>query len=174
MATAHPGHGRGFDTNMTFSSFEADLIKGLPAAFVALIIGVIAASIAYRQYEVARTKLKLDLFDKRYAIFEEIADAILSVAHDGAGPPTGEVGAPFFNLRTKAAFLFGDDVDRYLALLCDRWNELWSLGQPSPGRRATSQEDREKAGEIRAWFNLQISQSAHGVFGKYLSFNGWS
>lgn len=49
-------------------SFYFELLKGVPAAFVALIVGLIAPGIAHRQYHIARAKLKLDLFDKRYAI----------------------------------------------------------------------------------------------------------
>jgi hypothetical protein len=44
-------------------------VKGLPAAFVTLVIGLIAAGIAFRQYRIARAKFKLDLFDRRHAVF---------------------------------------------------------------------------------------------------------
>ena len=43
-----------------------ELIKLTPTAF----LGIIAVYIAFRQYATAKTKIKLDLFDKRYKIYE--------------------------------------------------------------------------------------------------------
>ena len=40
-------------------------MKGMPAAVIAVAGVIITATIAYRQYAVAKAKLKLDLFDKR-------------------------------------------------------------------------------------------------------------
>ena len=56
---------------MNLAQALPDLMKGLPAAFVTLVIGLIAAGIAYRQYRIARAKFKLDLFEKRHAVFLE-------------------------------------------------------------------------------------------------------
>ena len=50
-------------------SLRAEIAKGLLAAFVALVNGLIAAGIAWQRWRVARAKLKLDLFDRRLAIF---------------------------------------------------------------------------------------------------------
>ncbi|MCD6026117.1 MAG: hypothetical protein K0R08_636 [Solimicrobium sp.] len=50
-------------------SLSLELAKGLPAAFVALIVGGIAAGIAWRQYGAAKAKLKFDLFDRRCSNF---------------------------------------------------------------------------------------------------------
>ena len=52
------------------SSIAFELLKGLPAAFVALVIGGVAAGVAWRQMRIAQAKLKLDLFDKRYRLYE--------------------------------------------------------------------------------------------------------
>ena len=49
---------------MSLAQALPELVKGLPAAFVTLVIRSIAAGIAYRQYRIARAKFKLDLFEK--------------------------------------------------------------------------------------------------------------
>jgi hypothetical protein len=49
-------------------SLWRELLKGIPSVFVTLVIGGIAAYIAYRQYKISHAKLKLDLFEKRYEI----------------------------------------------------------------------------------------------------------
>jgi hypothetical protein len=58
-------------THLELATLLPDLAKGLPAAVVTLVIGLIAAGIAYRQYRIARAKFKLDLFEKRHAVFLE-------------------------------------------------------------------------------------------------------
>ena len=47
------------------------LIQGIPAALVTLTVGIVGGLIAYHQSAVAQAKLKLDLFEKRYPIFQE-------------------------------------------------------------------------------------------------------
>jgi biopolymer transport protein ExbB/TolQ len=46
-----------------------EIAKGIPAAFITLVIGCIAAGIAYRQYKVAHARFMLDLFEKRHGIY---------------------------------------------------------------------------------------------------------
>lgn len=45
-------------------------------ASATLIVGVIVAVIAYRQWRVAHEKLILDLFDKRFSIYNDASDAV--------------------------------------------------------------------------------------------------
>ena len=44
-------------------------MKGLPAAIIAAFVGLFLAGISLQQYNVARAKLNLDLFQERYALF---------------------------------------------------------------------------------------------------------
>jgi hypothetical protein len=60
-----------------------EMVKGLPAAFVALVIGAIAAGIAWRQYQVAKARLKLDLFDKRHPIYQQTWEILSEVVING-------------------------------------------------------------------------------------------
>lgn len=48
----------------------------LATAGATLAVGLLVAFIAYRQWAVARTKLKLDLFEKRYALYRRIEKAL--------------------------------------------------------------------------------------------------
>ena len=59
------------------------LVQGIPAGLVTLTVGVVGGLIAHRQATVAEAKLKLDLFEKRYPIFQEIP-----VAHRTPVTPT--------------------------------------------------------------------------------------
>ena len=159
--------------SLNFSSIEADLIRGLPTAFVALVVGMIAAGIAWRQYRVARTKLKLDLFDKRYAIFEETWSILSSVTLNGTtATQNRRMVTPFNNLIPKSGFLFGGDVEDYLNDAAERWAKLWSLELPRQTKPLSPDETRT-AEELRKWFRQEASEGAKKVFGRYLSFDGW-
>ncbi|MGN7875565.1 hypothetical protein ACTJKJ_18545 [Roseateles sp. 22389] len=47
-----------------------EYVKALGAPVVALIAALLAGSIAYRQWSTARSKLKLDLFEKRLKVYD--------------------------------------------------------------------------------------------------------
>lgn len=49
------------------------------------VIAVLGAVIAYRQWRVAQNKLKLDLFDRRFAIFDAARKLIASILASGNG-----------------------------------------------------------------------------------------
>ena len=51
-------------------SISFEWAKSAPTTFAALVIGCIAGYIAFHQWRVAKAKLNLDLFEKRYVIFE--------------------------------------------------------------------------------------------------------
>lgn len=149
-----------------------ELIKGLPAAFVAQVIGLIAAGIAYRQYTVARAKLNLDLFEKRYQIFEKTWGFLSSAVQ--VGPPESGFSSPFDNLVPQASFLFGNQVEEYMRTASRHMTELWMINtraKARPGVMAPEDIAREK--ELLEWFLNQAREGAKQVFGQYLDFSAW-
>lgn len=157
----------------TLGTLCFELVKGMPAAFVALVIGLIAASIAYRQYRVAHAKLKLDLFDKRYTIFLDTWTILSSVVSSGV-QATGGLTTPFNNLIPQAAFLFGSDIENYLTTAVRKWADLWALQVRTQGNGnvVQPQDIAERAG-LERWFIDEATQGAKARFGKYLNFEKW-
>ena len=154
-------------------SIVFELWKGAPAAFVALTIGWIAAGIAYRQYQVAHAKLKLDLFDKRYAIYQETW-RILSEAATTAPLPNHGLYTPFNKLIPQAAFLFGTPVEKYLNKAMDQWASLWLIQTNTQGNgNVVLPNDIAARAELVRWFRQEASQGAKQLFGQYLSFEKW-
>lgn len=79
-------------------------------------IATIAVYIGWRQWTTAREKLVLDLFEKRWAIFEGAEKAAGLVLRDGDvrnNTATRDIAI----LRSKTQFLFGPEVEKYLASL---------------------------------------------------------
>jgi hypothetical protein len=54
-----------------------------------ILIGVLVWWIAYEQWHVNREGLRLDLFDKRHAVFAAVRDFIVSIEREGRVDPNG-------------------------------------------------------------------------------------
>ena len=94
-------------------------LQAIGTPIVAVIAAGIAASIAYRQWktahaavQTAKNKLKLDLFDKRFAVYQAASQLIVHMCDDKTHDNEAVRG-----LLVKfggAEFLFDEDVDNYL------------------------------------------------------------
>jgi hypothetical protein len=153
-----------------FTPIMSDLVKGIPAAIVALTLGVVASLIAYRQYHVARAKLNLDLFDKRYQIFLETWQALSEAAIKPL--ERRAMGTPFNNNIPRARFLFGPDVETYLEKASTHWSQLRAMQtmvESSNGRP----EHAEQLQEIQGWFDAEAQRGVKLKFGMYMNFERW-
>jgi len=145
-------------------------LKVTPTALVALI----AVFVAFQQYNVARGKLKLDLFEKRYAIFLDTWKILSATVSSGTLPQASGLGTRFNNFIPQAAFLFGPEVEAYLNKAASQWAFLYGLqskantasGQLSPSELA-------RQAELEQWFFHEAEQNAKRLFRRYLSFETW-
>ena len=160
-------------TGQDWSAVRLELFKGIPAAVVALVIGAIAAGIAFRQYEVAKAKLKLDLFERRYAIFQQTWAILSETVQEGTRAKKYGLGTPFNNFLPEAAFLFGEPIDRYLREVSTKWTELWALEGERDGQGIARSANVSKTSELKKWFFEQASKGARAQFGPYLNFENW-
>jgi hypothetical protein len=150
------------------------MMKGVPAAFVTLIIGGIAAGITLRQYYVAKAKLKLDLFDKRYSIFHQTWVLLSQAVVGGTREKNYGLATPFNNFLPEAAFLFGPEISAYLDECTKNWAELSGLqAEKSDAVGTDKQKNIARTSEVENWFFDQASKGAKAKFGKYLNFENW-
>jgi len=147
------------------------LVKVLPTAIVALVVGAIAAGVAFRQYRVAEAKLKLDLFDKRYAIFLETWTILSEVVMKGTREKNWGLATPFNNFMPQASFLFGADVADYLSAASKRWTDLRAF--EAEGSTNLTPAQMAQTAELKAWFFRQADVGCKELFGRYLSFERW-
>ena len=150
-----------------------ELLKGVPTAVVALAIGLAAAVIAWRQYRVAKAKLSLDLFDKRYRIFEETWKILSEAVTTGTRTKSYGLGTPFNNFLPEARFLFGKDIADYLDMALKNWSELWSLEAVLASVSGGNQVQIARSAELQRWFAEQASNGVKEKFGPYLNFERW-
>ena len=156
------------DVDCVQGSICFEMMKGVPAGVVTLVIGSIAGVITWRQYQVAKAKLKLDLFDRRYAIFHKTWVILSDVVIKGTREDHHGLATPFNRFLPEAAFLFGPEIFDYLSDLSDKWNELHGL----EGEKNTA-ASIPRTTELTQWFFDEASTGAKAKFGIYLDFQNW-
>jgi hypothetical protein len=154
----------------TAGSLCLELAKGAPAAFVALVIGLVAAGIAWRQHAVAQTKLKLDLFDRRYQVFERAWKFLSEVVQTGPGDGLGDYASEeFTDVIPQAGFLFGGEIQDYLHRVMQKRKELWAIrSRIKSNRCVTPLEDIERQQDLMIWFYEQAVTGVRSKFAPYL------
>ena len=147
------------------------LIPGIPAAIVALTVGIVAGFIARHQAAVAAAKLKLDLFEKRYPIFLETWQIMSEVVFKGTRVRNYGLGNPFSNFIPQAGFLFGKQVEEYLSGAATKWIRLRALESQIGSAQAPAIVE-EKA-NLMDWFDSQAKGGVKQLFSPYLDFEKW-
>jgi len=124
-------------------------------AIAAPIVAVIAAYIAYRQSEIARNKLKLDLFERRMTVYEAVRKTLGKAVTSGALSFEDEI--QYHEGTRSAKWLFGEDVSTYLEK--DFWPKLNELNLHVAMMEGADPKERShhatKKAEVLRWFNDQ-------------------
>ncbi len=134
----------------------------LDIRFVDIATAMIAASIAYvawSQYLLSKSKFKLDLFEKRFKVFE--ATRIFLDAASSSGGPTS---ADFDNFHTGNSgdkFLFDSDISDYLTEIDSKASNI-QIGNCSENLQI----------ESLAWIQKQLG-GLESKFRPYMAFESW-
>ncbi|MFN8709350.1 MAG: hypothetical protein ACK58T_30610 [Phycisphaerae bacterium] len=151
---------------MMFGDFAISVL-GISIAFG-------GAFIAASQLDIARTKLKLEFFDRRYKIYDEAANFISCVLQQEIASARID---EYWRTVQDAEFLLDKQTCAYLAELRDNANALHANESEL---RATKDKDQRvlllgKIETRRKWFMVQ-PQKLRYRFIPYLGFErvGWS
>jgi hypothetical protein len=140
--------------------------------FLTPLIAIIAAWIAYQQFQTNQLKLKFDMFDKRLKVYQALMDFIGFVIN--YPDMKIEEVKKFDVARSESVFLFGKDIREYLQSIRDQAAALTILNsqiqelasnERIPERTQSVNEKLEKID----WFYKQI-EVAQGKFSRYLTF----
>jgi hypothetical protein len=85
------------------------------ASWLALLVSLVVACIAVFNWRTAHQKIVLDVFEKRFAVYEEIM-RIMS-AQTRQSQLDDKDFYEFIHVKDRAKFLFGSDVTTYLKTL---------------------------------------------------------
>jgi hypothetical protein len=106
---------------------------------VAALTAIFVAAVAFLQWRTAQQKAVLDLFDRRFKIYETVKTCVYE-ANRNAGYFNEEREKEFLKVRDDAYFWFGNDIQDYLEDLRKELvkrdqssnvaNKFYEIGQP--------------------------------------------
>ena len=164
-----------------FEAFAADYpttlkvlsIVGTP--FVAAVVALVASAIQYNQWRTARDKLRLDLFDKRMEIYNQLFMFVQFKMHKERF--TQEEMAEFERAMNSAQFIFGRETSEYVSTLSRHLGEFrrafvrWKAHEKDGGLVS---EDQMQAAEEMTRAETAFHDEwrrANVYFLRYLSFS---
>lgn len=134
-----------------------DLFKAL----LTPMIGVLTAYIAYSQWRTAESKLRLDLFEKRWGIYSATRGVILALI-DGSITPTA-AHRDFGRAMQGARWIFNEPVSIYmdgiLALIGRYLLQMKRLGECDERDEERPMRETDRASEILSEIASQVSGS---------------
>lgn len=146
----------------------ADIITAL-TAFGPLTVSLLVAVIAARQWGVAKNQLKLNLFDRRYKVFDATRKFLAGTCEVNFSEAHY---LKFFAETSEAEFLFGPEVVRYLAEIrkrsIDRRRHQTAYENQQVGDKRNLLMDAE-TNELN-WLANQITEMSK-TFRPYLGFS---
>jgi hypothetical protein len=153
-------------------SLSFEIAKGIPAAVITAVVGLFVAGITLRQYNVARAKLNLDLFNERYALFE-LLWGFLS-ARVGDIDKAGAITTKLQNSVPKFYFLFGAKVGDFVNSALSRaivQDTEYSVSH-HPYNNEAAAKAATSLSESYKWF-LNEANKVRDRFAPYLDFESW-
>ena len=118
------------------------------------VVALFAAWIAFRQSEIARNKLKLDLFDKRMVVYEAVRATLRAACR---GKLTQEEELDYFMCIRSAQWLFGPKVFTYLDEVL--WGRIVDIELATTMAEVTFGDERTEhirtQADIKKWLMAQ-------------------
>jgi len=134
-----------------------DQVIEMSKALLTPVVAAVAAYVAWQQLTTNRRKLRLDLFDRRYAVFEKIGDFIGSILTTGRVQQGKEIQ---FLVDTKAvSFLFGEDISEFVSEIYRKAVDLHALDAELEGATGEARSANIKAQrEIKDWYSKALRE----------------
>ena len=134
-------------------------------------IAFLVAVITWRQLSTDRSRLRHELFDRRYEIYERFTGFLAETLNTGKIPPGAEM--ELLRQTKRAYFIFGGDAEIRLLIseIHSSAVDLVALVSVENGlHRDALQENLENQRRIKDQFNVTLN-SMEKRFGKYLCLN---
>ena len=144
-------------------------MDGVWKAFT-LFIALVVAWIALQQWWINRERLRLDLFDRRYAVFESTRKFISEIVRDADFDHLQQQA--FWTGTVDASFLFHSEVTEYIDLVLSKAVKLHYHLASQTARNEKHGEHIEAESELILWFAEQLRDDGllRVLFGRYLRF----
>jgi hypothetical protein len=138
-----------------------------------ILVALFASYIAYRQYVLGRERFKLDLFDKRFAVFVATRRFLTHILQQAS--VSMEQLLEYRAGVAEAAFLFDDHIVEYLKSVDEKALHLWTAMEtmkPLPVGEARTKAAGEVSEAVR-WLVDQLPE-LKVRFAPFLRFRTWT
>ena len=149
----------------------ACISTSLFSGIATLVVGLAVVLIAWQQWKVSHAKLRLDLFDRRYKIFEATRTLLREITNSATF--SDEQLFKFYTDTADAEFLFRSDVVDYLAEIVKRAIDMQANQKRYQALPLGGERSRETQSEHNhlLWFGEQLTSKAiTKAFKPYLGF----
>ncbi len=137
-------------------------------------VAATAAYIAWGQHEMARIKIRLDLFDRRYALFEQLWSYLS--AEVGDAPDRAKQLVDLQNAQHRFYFLFDQATGDYVKEAIDQGNKM-AMQKVIAANPTTTPEAMFMAnmeiGLLYSWFATE-GLGLGGKLQRYLALHEWT
>jgi hypothetical protein len=134
------------------------------------LIAVLAAYIAWQQWRTNNLRLKHELFERRYKLYEVITSFLANILARGRVDPNSEM--QFLRDTKTVIFLFDKRTQQFIQEIYHQAVELYTLGKMENslgGQQLGNNIDKQR--EIKDWFSEQLN-TCTVRFSPFLSFGG--
>jgi hypothetical protein len=150
-----------------------DIVIKLTPALITLGLGSIGAWIALNQHRIARDKLRLDLFEKRFNAYRKLQEYFVVLFREGAVTP--EALATLWKARAEAVFLFDHEIQMHFDEVLKIGMRLQELRRKLYGPKALPVGQERSRGcdedsELLKW-NMDQMEKSPARFARYLRFS---
>jgi hypothetical protein len=146
-----------------------------PANIIGIVVSISLAYIAYQNYginkantRIQKDKLRLDLFDRRYKVFQALKELLSSFITTANF--THQELYKFANESSDAEFLFGIDIKNYVDEIFEKGIHLIYLKKCLEDNIGEREKTINEIYELEIWLSAQ-SKNAKNLFKKYLHFS---
>jgi hypothetical protein len=81
-------------------------------AYITTLLAIAGIAISYFQWRTAQTKIALDIFDRRYKIYEDLRNLVTEFSQNLNF--SLDIQRAYLDAQSRARFYFGEDVEDYL------------------------------------------------------------
>ena len=121
----------------------------------AIVIGVIVAYIAWRQYKLERRQLQHELFDRRFAMYKAVLDLLNSIRAGGGSNLDTRIDT-FSSMTEGSLFIFDSTVKSVLDELRIQAFALSDLHKEYDGLHGNDKtENVTRQRDLKDWFEQQ-------------------
>jgi len=132
------------------------------------IIALLAVYIAYQQYLIGKNKLKFELYEKRYLIYQHTKKILFKITQKGKIEEQELIR--FINISRESNFLFNNDITDYLKKLSANAGNLNDLTKEmNKSNDPYASKIKKERNKLFSWI-VDEYESVESRFIKYLDF----